>query len=80
MVTGRYRYRASSRDWVEAESPPALPVYAFAGMKECVAAFLAAVRGEGGSRTGPDVLRRVHAAATAFDESVRSGGPADVSA
>ncbi len=78
MMTGRYRFRAGSSDWIEAEAPPALPVYSFAGMRECVAAFLGAVRGEGRSRTGPDVLRRVHAAATAFDESVRSGGPAEV--
>ena len=79
MMTGRYRYRAgSSTEWVEGEAPPALPVYGFAGMRECVAAFLGAVRGEGRSRTGPDVLRRVHAAATAFDESLRSGSPAEV--
>ncbi len=78
LVTGRYRYRASSPDWVEAEAPPALPAYGFAGMRECVAAFLGAVRGEDRSQTGPDVLRRVHAAATAFDESVRSGGSAEV--
>ncbi len=78
LMTGRYRYRASSPNWVEAEAPPALPAYGFAGMRECVAAFLEAVRGEGRSRTGPDVLRRVHAAATAFDESVRSGGSAEV--
>ena len=78
LMTGRYRYRASSPDWVEAEAPLALPAYGFAGMRECVAAFLGAVRGEGRSRTGPDVLRRVHAAATAFDESVRSGGSAEV--
>ena len=78
LMTGRYRYRASSPDWVEAEAPPALPAYGFVGMRECVAAFLGAVRGEGRSRTGPDVLRRVHAAVTAFDESVRSGGSAEV--
>ena len=78
LMTGRYRYRAGSHDWVEAEAPPALPAYGFAGMRECVAAFLGAVRGEGRSRTGPDVLRRVHAAVTAFDESVRSGGSAEV--
>ncbi|MDE2860812.1 MAG: Gfo/Idh/MocA family oxidoreductase [Chloroflexota bacterium] len=80
MMTGRYRYRTGSSDWVEAEASPALPVYGFAGMRECVAAFLGAVRGECRSRTGPDVLGRVHAAATAFDESVRSGGPAEVEA
>ena len=78
LMTGQYRYRTSSSDWVEGESPPALPAYGFAGMRECVAAFLGAVRGEGRSRTGPDELRRVHAAATAFDESVRSGGSAEV--
>ena len=78
MMTGRYRYRTGSSDWVEAEASPALPVYGFAGMRECVAAFLRTVRGEGRTRTGPDVLRRVHAAATAFDQSLRSGGPAEV--
>ena len=78
LMTGRYRYRAGSPDWVEAEAPPALPAYGFVGMRECVAAFLGAVRGEGASLTGPDVLGRVHAAVTAFDESVRSGGSAEV--
>ena len=78
LMTGRYRYRAGSPDWVEATAPPALPAYGFVGMRECVAAFLAAVRGEGDSLTGPDVLGRVHAAVTAFDESVRSGGSAEV--
>ena len=78
LMTGRYRCRVGSPDWVEAEAPPALPAYGFVGMRECVAAFLAAVRGESHSRTGPDVLRRVHAAVTAFDESVKSGASADV--
>ena len=78
LMTGRYRYRASSADWVEAEAPPALPAYGFVGMRECVAEFLRAARGEGRSRTGPDVLARVHAAATAFDESVRSRGSEEV--
>ena len=78
LMTGRYRYRAGSPDWVEAEAPPAQPAYGFVGMRECVAAFLSAVRGEGRSLTGPEVLRRVHAAATAFDESVKSGASAEV--
>lgn len=79
LLTGRYRYRAGSPGWVEAEAPPAQPAYGFVGMRECVAAFLAAVRGEGHSRTGPDVLRRVHGAVTAFDQSVRSGASVEVS-
>ena len=78
LLTGRYRYRTSSADWVEAVATPALPAYGFVGMRECVAEFLRAVRGESRSRTGPDVLRRVHAAATAFDESVRRGGSTEV--
>ena len=80
LITGRYRYRTGSPNWVEAEAPPAQPAYGFVGMRECVAAFLSAVRGEGSSLTGPEVLRRVHATATAFDESVRSGMSAEVSA
>ena len=80
LMTGRYRYRAGSPDWVKAHAPPALPAYGFVGMRECVAAFLAAVRGEGSSLTGPEALRRVHATATAFDESVKSGMSAEVSA
>ena len=55
LMTGRYRYRAGSPDWVEALAPPALPAYGFVGMRECVAAFLVAVRGEG---------RQPHAAPT----------------
>ena len=78
LMTGWYRYRGGSADWVEAAAPPALPSYGFVGMRECVAAFLGAVRGEGDSLTGPDVLGRVHAAVTAFDESVRSGASAEV--
>ena len=80
LMTGRYRYRAGSPDWVEAEAPPALPKYGFVGMRECVAAFLGAVRGEGATLTGPGVLRRVHAAVTAFDGSVKSGASAEVPA
>ena len=79
LMTGRYRYRTGSPDWVEAEAPPAQPAYGFVGMRECVAAFLGAVRGGGSSLTGPEALRRVHATATAFDESVRSGMSAEVS-
>ena len=78
LMTGRYRHRTGSPDWVEAEAPPAQPAHGFVGMRECVAAFLSAVRGEGPSLTGPEVLRRVHATATAFDESVRSGISAEV--
>ena len=80
LMTGRYRYRTVSPEWVEAEAAPAQPVYGFVGMRECVAAFLGAIRGEGCSLTGPEELRRVHAAVTAFDESVRSGGSAEVPA
>ena len=79
LMTGRYRYRSGSPEWVEAHAPPAQPVYGFVGIRECVAAFLGAVRGEAGSLTGPDVLRRVHAAVSAFDESVKSGMSAEVS-
>ena len=78
LMTGRYRYRAGSPDWVEAEAPPAQPAYGFVGIRECVAAFLGAVRGEGHSLTGPEVMRRVHDASTAFDESVKSGASAEV--
>ena len=78
LMTGRYRYRAGSPEWVEAQAPPAQPVYGFVGIRECVAAFLGAVRGEGDSLTGPDVLRRVHATVSAFDESVKSGMSAEV--
>ena len=31
LMTGRYRYRAGSPDWVGAEAPPALPSYGFVG-------------------------------------------------
>lgn len=79
LLTGRYRYRAGSTGWVEGDAPPAQPAYGFVGMRECVAAFLGAVRGEGRSLTGPGVLRRVHATTTAFDESVGSGNSAEVS-
>ena len=78
LMTGRYRHRTGSPDWVEAEAPPAQPAYGFVGMRECVAAFLSAVRGEGPSLTGPEVLRRVHATATAFHGSVRSGISSEV--
>ena len=80
LITGQYRYRTGSPDWVEGEAPPAQPAYGFVGMRECVAAFLGAVRSEGRSLTGPEVLRRVHAASTAFDQSVKSGISAEVSA
>ena len=80
LMTGRYRYRyrAGSPDCPEAEAPPSQPAYGFVGMRECAAAFLGAVRGESPSLTGPEVLERVHAVATAFDESVRSGASAEV--
>ncbi len=78
LATGQYRYRAGSPSWVEGAAPPAQPIHGFAGMQECAAAFLHAIQGSCETPTGPSVLRQVHAAATAFDESAKSGTAAAI--
>ena len=78
LTTGEYRYRTGSPEWVKGARPAAQPIHGFAGMRECVDTFVRAIQGSCDTLTGPRVTRRVHAAATAFDKSVRSGTSANV--
>ncbi len=67
LITGLYRYRADpTANWIQSQALATEPTLGFVGMRECVAAFLNAIRGEGDTQTGADVFRRVHGMTTEF--------------
>ena len=76
LVTGKYRYRSQSSKWVHGTTTPTQPLYGFAGMRECADAFIRAIKTTGTTLTRPEVVKRVHATASGFDNSVKSGMPA----
>ncbi len=75
LVTGTYRYRSQSSKWVHGKTSPAQPLYGFAGIRECADAFIRAIKTKSTTLTRPEVVKRVHATATGFDTSVKSGEP-----
>jgi predicted dehydrogenase len=58
LTTGEYRWRLTDGEWKSAVADCSRPEAGFIGMRESIHAFLAAVRGEGQTMSGPDVIRR----------------------
>jgi len=58
LTTGEYRWRLAGGDWQSAMADCSRPEAGFIGMRESIHAFLAAVRGQGKTMSGPDVIRR----------------------
>ena len=58
LTTGEYRWRLTGGEWQTATADCSRPEAGFIGMRESIHAFLAAVRGEGMTMSGPDVIRR----------------------
>ena len=69
LVGGSYRYRAFDSEWRLGSADCARPEHGFVGLRESVSAFLAAVRGEGSSRSGAGTYRRLHAGLTSLRQS-----------
>ena len=60
LFSGTYRHRRSGGPWSSGSADVARPTYGFVGMRESVAAFLSAVRGETVTRSGPETYSRLH--------------------
>jgi predicted dehydrogenase len=75
LLTGAYRHRVRDSEWVSAAADCSRPVHGFVGMRESVEAFLSAVRGQGRTKSGADVYRRVHAIQMALQRSEAEGTP-----
>lgn len=73
LLSGSYRHRRLGENWTTGEAVSSNPVHGFVGMREAVTAFLAAVRRERDTLSGPDVYRRVHSMQTAIWRSVTAG-------
>jgi predicted dehydrogenase len=58
LTTGEYRWRLTGDEWQSATADCSRPEAGFIGMRESIHAFLAAIRGEGKTMSGPDVIRR----------------------
>jgi predicted dehydrogenase len=58
LTTGEYRWRLAGDEWQTATADCSRPEAGFIGMRESIHAFLAAVRGEGKTLSGPEVIRR----------------------
>lgn len=72
LWSGRYRRRRRGQEWESGARPPSEPVHGFAGIRESIASFLAAVRGAADPRENLTISRRVHQAALACAESERT--------
>ena len=60
LFTGYYRHRVGDGDWTTGVADCLRPDYGFVGMRESVAAFVSAIRGEQPTMSGPDVYRGLH--------------------
>ena len=60
LMDGAYRYRVAGGNWQFGTADCSRPVYGFVGMRECVLAFLSAIRGERGTLSGPGMYRRLY--------------------
>ena len=62
LITGRCRWRGADGAWQEATRPCSEPVHGFAGMRESIADFLAAVQEGRAAKADAEVAARVHQA------------------
>ena len=60
LMDGAYRYRAAGGGWQSGTADCSRPEYGFVGMRESVLAFLAAIRGERDTCSGPETYRRLY--------------------
>ena len=60
LTTGLCRWRFTAGRWKEETADCARPEAGFVGMRESLETFIAAVRGLGRTRSGPDVIRRIN--------------------
>ena len=79
LVTGIYKYRFESGNWINLQAQPSQPILGFAGIRESSHTFIDAIEGNGHTKTGPDVLRRLHSTITAFDYSMRRNDSTTIS-
>ena len=75
MVTGEYRYRSKGSGWQDRKAGCSQPVHGFVGMRESIEGFLAAIRGERPTLSGPDVCRRIHTTVEALARLEIAGVP-----
>ena len=75
MVTGEYRYRSNGSGWKAGKAGCSQPVHGFVGMRESIEGFLAAIRGERPTLSGPDVCRRIHTTVEALARLEIAGVP-----
>jgi predicted dehydrogenase len=75
LMSGIYRYRAAGEAWRTVTVDASRPEHGFVGMRESVLAFLAAVRGETPSRSGPETYRRLHGTLAALTRSIDTKDP-----
>jgi predicted dehydrogenase len=73
LLSGGYRHRRPGEGWTTGEAVSSTPIHGFVGMREAVMAFLAAVRRERDTLSGPDVYRRVQSMQAAIWRSVTAG-------
>ena len=76
LMTGEYRWQLGGDSG--SGNAPSRPSFGFVGMRESVQAFLSAVRGEGETRSGPEVYERVHKTIGALKRSWNEGSPVKV--
>jgi predicted dehydrogenase len=62
VIRGVFRWRRPGDDWHEEDYPASQPVCGFVGMRECLSAFIEAIRAGLPSEADTGVARRVHAA------------------
>ena len=62
VIHGVFRWRTPVGDWHEQTYPASQPVCGFVGMRECLSAFIEAVRAGPPSEADTAVARRVYAA------------------
>ena len=60
LIDGTYRYRAAGGVWQSGTADCSRPEYGFVGMRESILAFLAAIRGERDTWSGPKTYRRLY--------------------
>jgi predicted dehydrogenase len=80
VIGGGLRWRGADKAWHEANHPASEPVCGFVGMRECLNAFVDAVRSGGAVEADIEVAGRVHAAMLACAESEAARATVDVRA
>ena len=71
LSDGTYRHRRTDGEWQSGTADCSRPMYGFVGMRECLSAFLSAVRGEGDAPSGAQSYRRLQVILTALQRTER---------